>query len=224
MLSVFLKHLLLGPSGLTSVGLPLLIAGVHRMVFGRLANLLSDGDGHRQALDWKGANGLKPCIKHVNVLKKDRVGTAMGTFLDCEWLGLRLLSFRCGSGSLLQGSDLVDIMPGYVEISCCDHSQLRAWTTEQAFRAADILEAAHRRVQDGVLTKGDYDDMEMSAGLNRNPLGLLACRTLRTRGRQLRDAMCCGPLGGFPLPSPRRGAPGAPIHILPVRISSPSSR
>ena len=108
MLSVFLEHLLLGPSGLTSVGLPLLIAGVHRMVFGRLANLLSDGDGHRQALDWKGANGLKPCIKHVNVLKKDRVGTAMGTFLDCEWLGLRLLSFRCGSGSLLQGSDLVD--------------------------------------------------------------------------------------------------------------------
>ena len=51
MLSVVLEHLLLGPSGLTSVGLPLLIAGVHRMLFGRLANLLSDGDGHRQAFD-----------------------------------------------------------------------------------------------------------------------------------------------------------------------------
>ena len=205
MLSAVLEHLLLGPSGLTSVGLPLLIAGVHRMLFGRLANLFSDGDGHRQALDWKGANGLKPCIKHVNVLKKDRVRTAMRTGLECEWLRLRLASFRCGSGSLLQGSDLVDIKPGFVEIICCDHTQLRAWTTEKAFRAADILGAAHQRAQDGVLTKRDYDDMEMSAGLNRNPLGLLACRTLRSRGRQLRDATRCGPLGGFPLPSPRRG-------------------
>ena len=106
----------------------------------------------------------------------------MRTGLECEWLRLRLASFRCGSGSLLQGSDLVDIKPGFVEISCCDHTQLRAWTTEKAFRAADILEAAHRRVQDGVLTKGDYDHMEMSAGRNRNPLGLLACRTLRSRG------------------------------------------
>ena len=36
MLRVVLEHLLLGPSGLTSVGLPLLIDGVHRMLFGRL--------------------------------------------------------------------------------------------------------------------------------------------------------------------------------------------
>ena len=85
MLCAILEHLLLGPSGLTSVGLPLLIGGEHRMLFGRLANLLSDGDGHRQGLDWKGANGLKPCIKHVNVFKKDRVRTAMRTCLACEW-------------------------------------------------------------------------------------------------------------------------------------------
>jgi hypothetical protein len=36
-----------------------------------LAVLLSDGDGLRQALSWRGAASLKPCIKHPNVCKKD---------------------------------------------------------------------------------------------------------------------------------------------------------
>lgn len=79
MLCAILEHLLLGPSGLASAGLPLLIGDEHRMLYGRLANLLSDGDGHRQGLDWKGANGLKPCFKHSNVLKKDGVRLAVRT-------------------------------------------------------------------------------------------------------------------------------------------------
>ena len=45
------------------------------MFYGKLASLLSDGDGLRMGLDWKGATSLKPCIKHFNVWKKDCVRT-----------------------------------------------------------------------------------------------------------------------------------------------------
>ena len=71
MIRIIMEHLFLGPVGLTSVGLPLHVHGENRMLYGRLANLLSDGDGHRMGLDWKGASALKPCIKHFNVFKKD---------------------------------------------------------------------------------------------------------------------------------------------------------
>ena len=202
MLAAVLEHTLLGPSGLTCVGWPLIIASSQRMLFGRLSNLLSDGDGHRQALDWKGANGIKACFKHVNVLKKDRDQAAMRNYFAVEWLILRLAISCCGLGSLLQGSGLVGIRPGYVEIGCCDHSQLREWTSEKAFRAVDILESAHRRVQEGLLTQGDYGDMETSAGLNRNPWGLLACRPLRPRARQRRDVSFAVYSAASPHPSP----------------------
>lgn len=33
--------------------------------------MLSDGDGFRQAFDWRGGSSLLPCFKHWNVLKKD---------------------------------------------------------------------------------------------------------------------------------------------------------
>lgn len=35
-----------------------------------LENLLSDGDGLRSALNWRGANSLRPCLRHWNVTKK----------------------------------------------------------------------------------------------------------------------------------------------------------
>ena len=45
---------------------------VHRplLLFARVRNVLSDGDGHRIAFDWRGANALRPCLKHVNVVSK----------------------------------------------------------------------------------------------------------------------------------------------------------
>ena len=69
MLRVFLEHLLVGPSGMTTVGQPVMISGEPRLLFARVTNLLSDGDGHRIAWDWKGAASLKPCFKHYNVFK-----------------------------------------------------------------------------------------------------------------------------------------------------------
>ena len=35
-----------------------------------MGRLISDGDGLRSALDWKGASGLKPCYRHRNVVSK----------------------------------------------------------------------------------------------------------------------------------------------------------
>lgn len=76
----FLERQLLGPNGLAASGCPMTIGGRDVLLFGKVSNLLSDGDGLRQALDWKGASSLKPCFKHFNVYKKacgctDRVTT-----------------------------------------------------------------------------------------------------------------------------------------------------
>ena len=71
MLASWLRLLLIGPHGLSTVGAPLDLGGGRQvMLYARLSNLLSDGDGHRQALDWKGASALKPCFKHPNVFKR----------------------------------------------------------------------------------------------------------------------------------------------------------
>ena len=71
MLRCFLERMLCGPSGMATVGVPVPIDGQDRLLFARLANILSDGDGHRMGWAWKGASSMKPCFKHFNVLKKD---------------------------------------------------------------------------------------------------------------------------------------------------------
>jgi hypothetical protein len=70
-LRLLLERLLVGPLGVSTAGWALRVGGQDVLVFARLTNLLSDGDGLRQALDWRGASGMKPCFKHVNVCKKD---------------------------------------------------------------------------------------------------------------------------------------------------------
>jgi hypothetical protein len=71
MMRLFVERILYGQSGMSTVGVPLLIGGQERLLFAKLTNLLSDGDGHRQGWDWRGAGSLKPCWKHFNVFKKD---------------------------------------------------------------------------------------------------------------------------------------------------------
>lgn len=71
MLRLFLERLLVGPTGFTSAGVPVpLGAGDNRLLFARMTNALSDGDGHRQAWSWLGATSIHVCFKHINVLKK----------------------------------------------------------------------------------------------------------------------------------------------------------
>ena len=70
-LRMFLRRLLLGPLGLASAGMSLSILGRAVLIKGTVTNLLSDGDGLRSALDWRGAAGMKPCFFHWNIFRKD---------------------------------------------------------------------------------------------------------------------------------------------------------
>ena len=69
-LRVYLRRLLLGPSSPRTAGIPFTHGGVTYTIFATLSDLISDGVGHMEALQWKGAKGLKPCIVHSNVWSK----------------------------------------------------------------------------------------------------------------------------------------------------------
>jgi len=68
---LILEHTFSSTIGLATSGLQLDLEDGPVLVFSCLSNLLSDGDGLRMVFDWKGASGLKPCLKHYNVFKKD---------------------------------------------------------------------------------------------------------------------------------------------------------
>lgn len=70
MLTEFLRLVLLGPSGLCTAGWVIDVPSGPVAIFGRLGNLLTDGDGWRLAFDWRGHASLKPCFRHWNVLRK----------------------------------------------------------------------------------------------------------------------------------------------------------
>ena len=92
------------------------------------------------------------------------------------------------AGFAPQDSGLAHLRPGYVDIACCDRTMLREWTSDRVFRAVDLLEGANRRVQERRMTRADYNELEMSTGLNRNPEGILASRGLRSSGRSRHGA------------------------------------
>jgi len=57
--------------GLTTCGTVVFLFGQPLTIYARLTNLFSDGDGLRDALDWRGANSLKPSFRHSSVLMLD---------------------------------------------------------------------------------------------------------------------------------------------------------
>ena len=69
MLGMLLESVFIHRGGF-SHGVVVLIKGVPCTIYAKLHNLVSDGDGLRMAYLWKGASGLKPCLRHWNVLKK----------------------------------------------------------------------------------------------------------------------------------------------------------
>jgi hypothetical protein len=142
LLALYLKKQLLGPSGIATAGVPLVLDGQVVLIFAKLTNLLSDGDGLRQAFNWKGASGIKPCFKHYNVFNKN--------------------------------TELAAREPGFVEIGCHDFDAFRSWSPAQLSKMVDLLRAADARVSAGTMTKGDFNDLQVTLGLNYNPLGLLA--------------------------------------------------
>jgi hypothetical protein len=71
MLRAYLHAHLFSATGISTAGLPLMLDGKPFLLFAKLSHMLADGDGHRLALEWKGASGLKCCMRHWNVLMLD---------------------------------------------------------------------------------------------------------------------------------------------------------
>ena len=64
MLRAYLNAHLLSETGISTAGLPLMLNGQPFMLFAKLSHMLADGDGLRLAFEWKGASGLKCCMRH----------------------------------------------------------------------------------------------------------------------------------------------------------------
>ena len=67
----FCRRLLVGPASLLEGGAAFQHKGRALLVRASLSDLITDGDGHRQGLQWLGANAMRPCLVHGNVFKKN---------------------------------------------------------------------------------------------------------------------------------------------------------
>jgi hypothetical protein len=96
-LKVFIRRLLFATDGgLATSGVTVVLDGRPTIIFGKITNLISDGQGLMLAYGWKGHGGFKPCLKHHNVFKKDssprvtQLHSARAPTLEC----------RCGMATL----------------------------------------------------------------------------------------------------------------------------
>ena len=96
MLRDFLRLLCFGPHGLSTVGAPVTVGDQCLVFYGCMGRLLSDGDGIRLALDWKGASGLKPCFRHHNVVAKTAV---CNLIMITMWISVAQIFVALISGS-----------------------------------------------------------------------------------------------------------------------------
>ena len=71
LISIFLEEFLVGVRGIKTVGTPINVFNETYVLRANLRVLLSDTDGLRMALGWRGAASLKPCWRNFNVWKLD---------------------------------------------------------------------------------------------------------------------------------------------------------
>ena len=69
-LACILHRMFLGPNGFSTAGCAFTHEDRHYVVFAGLRVLMSDGDGLRKGLGWKGASAIRASIIHSNMLKK----------------------------------------------------------------------------------------------------------------------------------------------------------
>lgn len=70
LLRMFLRVMLISELGMSTAGVPLDLGDPEPFfLWAKLAHVLADGEGFRMAWEWNGANGLRPCLLHKNVLK-----------------------------------------------------------------------------------------------------------------------------------------------------------
>jgi hypothetical protein len=101
-LAVFLRRLLFGPvGGLATSGVAVDLRGTPTLIFGQITNFIGDGQGLMLAFGWKGHGGMKPCLKHHNVFKKDTLEQNYTHLLPVRPLGQpqQQCDFRSGHAS-----------------------------------------------------------------------------------------------------------------------------
>ena len=151
MLKEFLKVLLFSPGGFqTREGAAVQLAdGTVVVIYARISRLLSDGDGLRLAMQWKGAACTKPCWRHSNV-------------------------FRKGSDLVQHFGD-----GRYVEVGCGDPSKFNCWSEADLREIVDYLSNAYQSVADGRMTKKRLEELQKCYGFAITPDGLLVDGSLR---------------------------------------------
>ena len=68
---LILRRLFMAPESFGTTGVAVRIGGVYCSIHAKLHWLLSDGEGHKITLCWKGASSMRPCLVHKNVVMKD---------------------------------------------------------------------------------------------------------------------------------------------------------
>ena len=89
----YLRRQFLCANAMNTSGIPLNLNGQWFMLQARLTHLASDGDGLRSGLCLRGANGIRPCFKHTNVVKKQS---------NLAHRGVGLVEISCHDPSLFQ--------------------------------------------------------------------------------------------------------------------------
>jgi hypothetical protein len=70
--------------------------------------------------------------------------------------------------------------PGHVEITCCNSAAFKILPNAELLKTIELLRGASARVAAGTMAKGIRDELELVAGLNFHPRGLLWDRELMT--------------------------------------------
>lgn len=140
MLGLLLEHAFLRRDGF-SHGVVVVIAGKQHRIFAKLANLLSDGDGLRLAYCWKGASGLKPCLNHWNVLKKqsDALTSRAPGYVEIS----------CGDFTKFKKRNVSDFVRSYAKVAAA-HTALAAKRMTQTLHDQCCMGEGFNFVQGGM--------------------------------------------------------------------------
>jgi hypothetical protein len=207
MLRLFVERILYGQSGMSTVGVPLLIGGQERLLFAKLTNLLSDGDGHRMGWDWRGAASLKPCWKHFNVFRKDSgLAHRMPGYVEIDCSDPALLRSWTAS-EVYFAADSVAAAAGQVAAGTMtkgdfqEHEEKQKTPTTQTHKQTNTqTQHKHNKATTNIKL---LEELEKSVGIN-NGNGMLMSKLLRCCAAARPCVISLYDLVAFPLSRPCR--------------------
>ena len=141
----FLKTVIRGVENLQEAGIAIQIGGVFHVIYGALRVVVADGDGLRDASNWKGASGLKLCWRHTKVLQR------------------RSRSIAAAKRA------------GYVDHLCHSAEQCGPCSSVSTMRRHMSAVCAARRKYEAKTrgAKAEFDTLARNLGWSANPHGLL---------------------------------------------------